>query len=110
MRTTDQQTTVLNELQLGNTDYVIELLGPIWPGIGKRPSDAATLRETATNLLYCGILTSRLGAETRIRGAQEAARDLLNESVRLFAKVRDRLKYKAIIELALTYWRSGYIN
>jgi tetratricopeptide (TPR) repeat protein len=110
MTTTDQITSAFDELRTGNTDAALELLGSTWRGIGKRPADAPTYRQTAENLLLCGMLTSKLGAERRVKGAQEAARDLLNESIRLFSKIRDARKYKAQIELALCYWRSGDIN
>jgi tetratricopeptide (TPR) repeat protein len=110
MRASDQISSVLEELRLGNTDQAIDRLGPVWRGIGKRPPAAPTARQTAENLLFCGILSSRLGAESGLKGAQETARDLLNESVRLFARLRDTRKHKAQLELALSYWRSGEVN
>lgn len=110
MTTTDQITSTFDELRLGNTAAALDLLGSTWRGIGKRPPDAPTHRKTAENLLLCGMLTSKLGAERRTKGAQEAAKDLLNESFRLFSKIRDPRKHKAQIELALCYWRSGDIN
>jgi tetratricopeptide (TPR) repeat protein len=110
MTTTDQITSVFDELRLGNTEAALDLLGSTWRGIGKRPHEASTHRKTAENLLLCGMLTSKLGAERRTKGAQEAAKDLLNEAFRLFSKIRDPRKYKAQIELALCYWRSGEIN
>src|SRR5437762_7791688 len=100
MVTTDQITSAFNELRVGETGAALEVLASTWRGIGKRPTDAPTQRQTAENLLLCGILTSRLGAERKTKGAQEQARDLLNESIRLFTRIRDSRKYKAQIELA----------
>src|SRR5258708_4896276 len=110
MPVTDQITSAFDELRLGETSAAIESLGSTWRGIGKRPPTAPTQRESAQNLLLCGMLSSKLGAERKTKGAQEAAKDLLNESFRLFTKLRDPLKAKAQIELALCYWRSGEIN
>ncbi|MDX6576504.1 MAG: hypothetical protein QOE96_2457 [Blastocatellia bacterium] len=110
MPVTDQITSAFDELRLGETSAAIESLGSTWRGIGKRPPTAPTQRESAQNLLLCGMLSSKLGAERKTKGAQEAAKDLLNESLRLFTKLRDPLRAKAQIELALCYWRSGEIN
>lgn len=110
MTTTDQITSAFDELRLGETGAALELLGTTWKGVGVRPTDAPTQRQTAENLLLCGMLTSRLGAERKAKGAQEKAKDLLNEAYRLFIRVRDQRKHKAQIELALCYWRSGEIN
>jgi tetratricopeptide (TPR) repeat protein len=107
---TDQITSAFDELRLGETSTALELLGSTWLGIGKRPKDAATHRETAENLLLCGMVTSKLGAERKVPGAQDAAKDLLHEANRLFARIRDPRKHKAQIELALSYWRAGEIN
>ena len=110
MAVTDQISSALNDLRLGATNEAIDALGSTWRGIGKRPPAALTQRGSAENLLLCGMLSSKLGAERKTKGAQEAAKDLLNESFRLFAKLRDPRKAKAQIELALCYWRSGEIN
>ena len=110
MITADQITSVFDELRLGETRSALEALGTAWPGLGKRPKDASTHRETAETLLLCGMLTSKLGAERKIEGAQDSAKDLLNEAIRSFARLRDPRRHKAQIELALCYWRSGEIN
>ena len=110
MAVTDQIGSALNNLRLGATNEAIDALGSTWRGIGKRPPAAPTQRGCAENLLLCGMLSSKLGAERKTKGAQEAAKDLLNEAYRLFAKLRDPRKAKALIELALCYWRSGEIN
>ncbi len=78
MTTTDQITSAFDELRLGETGAALELLGTTWKGVGVRPPDAPTQRQTAENLLLCGMLTSRLGAERKAKGAQEKAKDLLN--------------------------------
>jgi tetratricopeptide (TPR) repeat protein len=110
MVTTDQITSVFDDLRIGETGAALALLGSTWKGIGRRPPDAPSRKQTAENLLLCGILTSRLGAERKTKGAQEHARDLLNEAFRIFSRIRDQRKHKAQIELALSYWRSGEIN
>ena len=107
---TERIQSAFHYLQIGDSEKAIECLDFCWRGVGVRPQAATNSIEQAERLLLAGMLTSKLGAEKRQAGAQEAAKDMLNEARRLFAKASDPRKDKAHIELALCYWRCGEIN
>jgi tetratricopeptide (TPR) repeat protein len=104
---TNRIQSAFDYLQAGDTEKAIEYLDFCWRGIGVRPPGADNPIEQAERLLLVGILTSKLGAQKNQSGAQEAAKDMLNEAQRLFAQASDPRKDKAQIELALCYWRCG---
>ena len=84
-------------------------LRKFWTKIGVRPVvDHLPSPTKAEALLRVGSLSGWLGSEKQIPGAQEFARDLLSESVRLFESLGERDKHaEAMTDLALCYWRSG---
>lgn len=91
-------------------DAAREAMFPIWNGtIGSRPntkgfSDAVT----AEVLLTTGILTGWIGSRSEIKKADDYARDLITESIRLFEALGDSRKVAvARTELAWCYWRAG---
>jgi tetratricopeptide (TPR) repeat protein len=91
-------------------DAAREAMFPIWNGVvGSRPntkgySDAMV----AEVLLTTGILTGWLGSRSEIKKADDYARDLISESMRLFEELKDSRKVaEARTELAWCYWRSG---
>ena len=91
-------------------DAAREAMFPIWNGvIGSRPntkgySDAMV----GEVLLTTGILTGWLGSRSEIKDADDYARDLISESMRLFEELKDSRKVaEARTELAWCYWRSG---
>lgn len=92
---------------MGDTAAAVDSLGDIWTGISSKPRLEGSRREQAETLLASGMLTSKLGVEQKISGAQESAKDLLNEALRLFARLKDPRQHKAQIELSLCYWRAG---
>src|SRR5215216_6773840 len=84
-------------------------LRKFWTKIGERPVvDHLPSATRAEALLRVGSLSGWLGSEKQIPGAQEFARDLLSESVRLFESLgQPDKRAEAMTDLALCYWRSG---
>jgi CheY-like chemotaxis protein len=93
----------------GKYDGVREALGEFWQGVGKRPAlDGLESRTAAEVLLRVGALTGWLGSSKQIEGAQEKAKSLIYESMRLFEALPDEEKVaEAQTELAVCYWREG---
>src|ERR687886_816904 len=86
--------------EVGNYEGGREALGGLWRGVGGRPK--------ALVLLRAGTSTGWLGAARQIPGAQEAAKDLIGESLREFEALGlTPLALEARAELALCYWREG---
>jgi tetratricopeptide (TPR) repeat protein len=96
-------------IQAGQYEAASEVLGGLWRGIGKRPRvEGLGARAAAEVLLKVGALSGWLGASRQLAGSQEAAKDLLSESVALFEKHGEADKAAAArSELALCYWREG---
>jgi tetratricopeptide (TPR) repeat protein len=107
MTKNDQFSTVLEELQLGDTTTAIRFLGSAWRGIGKRPRSTGSASQLAERLLLSGILTSQLATAESLRKTNDSAQRLLNDSHELFARLHDRRQYIAVIESALSYSRAG---
>jgi len=87
-------------------------LSRYWRHIGERPNLEGLEQTTAAEvLLRTGVLTSALGSTNQIANAQEAAKDLISESLTLFEDQRYKKKIaEAQTELALCYWRTGEHN
>src|SRR5205085_2612139 len=84
-------------------------LGELWLGVGVRPELAGLREYTQAEALLCvGTLTGWLGSVRQVTGAQEAAKDLISESMARFEALAERAKAaEAQIELAWCYWRAG---
>lgn len=84
-------------------------LSGVWSEIGERPKVEklpAELRAEA--LLRVGVLAGWLGTARQISGAQEFAKDLVTEAVRLFEDLGNSDKVaEAQTDLAICYWRLG---
>jgi tetratricopeptide (TPR) repeat protein len=94
---------------IGNYEAAREAMGELWPGVGSRPVldelDDATAAEV---VLRVGVLTGWLGSTRQIEGAQEAAKNLISESIARFEGVQDTDKVaEAQMELGHCYWREG---
>ena len=91
-------------------DAAREAMFPLWSGvIGSRP-DTKGLHETVVPevLLTTGILTGWLGSRSEIKEADDYARDLITESIRLYEALGDSKKVaEARAEIGYCYWRSG---
>lgn len=84
-------------------------MGELWPQMEERPVlhelDESTAGEV---LLRVGVLTGWLGSVKQIDWANEAAKNLISESVTIFEKLGDRKKIaEAQMELGPCYWREG---
>jgi two-component system chemotaxis response regulator CheY len=93
----------------GQYEAARDALGDMWQGVGRPPSVEGLRRPTAAEvLLQCGVLTGWLGGARSIRGAQEAAKDLLSQAQRAFESLRLPSKVaEAQYELGICYWRTG---
>lgn len=93
-------------IQEGQYEAAREALGELWRGVGERP-DVSGLGEGAAAevLLQAGALSGWLG---KVRGTQEAAKDLISESAALFERLGESDGAAAArSDLALCYWREG---
>jgi len=86
-----------------------DAMGDLWQRVGERPVleglDQATSAEV---LLRAGSLTGWIGSSRQIEGAQEAARNLITESITIFEELnRPTKRSEAQIDLAYCYWREG---
>jgi CheY-like chemotaxis protein/tetratricopeptide (TPR) repeat protein len=69
----------------GQYEAAKDELGDLWSGIGERPSlRGLSDLMSAEVLLRCGALSGFLGSSTQTEDAQEEAKDLIFESLRLF--------------------------
>lgn len=89
----------------GEYEEAREVLSGYWPHIDQRPKVKGLDRSAAGEvLLRAGVLTGWLGTVT---DAQERAKNLISESLRIFESHRYKKKIaEAQIELALCYWRT----
>jgi tetratricopeptide (TPR) repeat protein len=96
----------------GEFEKARKVLGDYWQPIGERPKLEGLEPNTAGELLLrVGVLTGAIGSKFQIAESQEAAKDLITESLRVFQSSHYRKKIaEAQTELALCYWRSGELN
>jgi tetratricopeptide (TPR) repeat protein len=101
--------TALELKDKGEYDAAREAMFPLWKGIGSRPNTKGLDKDAVPRVLLCaGILTGWLGGPSGIKEADDYARDLITESIRLFEAVGDSRKVaEARAELAQSYWRAG---
>jgi tetratricopeptide (TPR) repeat protein len=95
-----------------NPQGALEIMHPLWRGVGTRPDIQALQAETAANVVLCaGILTGWIGARNQIKDAQESARNLITESITYYESNNlTRNAAEAWSEIAYCYWREGRIN
>jgi hypothetical protein len=93
----------------GQYEAAREALGELWWGIGERPNvEGLDERTAAEVLLQAGALSGWIGASQQTKDAQEAAKDLLSESVSHFESLGESARVAiARSDLALCYWREG---
>ncbi len=96
-------------IHTGQYETAREALGELWLGVGKRPEIEKLKPPTAAEvLLQCGTLSGWIGGAQHISGAQEKAKDLLFEALRMFkAQNRDAKVSEAKYELSKCYFRLG---
>jgi len=90
----------------GQYEAAREALGEHWRGVGQRPNvEGLGERAAAEVLLQAGVLSGWLG---KVKGAQDAAKDLISESAALFKKLGESNRAAAArADIALCYWREG---
>jgi tetratricopeptide (TPR) repeat protein len=90
----------------------LEIMRPLWRGVGTRPDTQGLQPETAADVFFCtGTLTGWIGSRQQIKNAQETARNLITESITYYeAHNLRREAAEARSELAYCYWREGQVN
>jgi tetratricopeptide (TPR) repeat protein len=95
-------------------DYagVQEVMRPLWKRVGERPNIEGLHPSVSAEVLLCvGILTGWIGSKNQIEEAQEAAKNLITESIVSYESVGDIKKIAvARAELAYCYWREGALE
>lgn len=96
----------------GDFEGAREALVEFWPDVASRPQtrglDAAAAAELT---LRAGVLTGWLGSVNQTNQSQEAAKDLITESLLQFESLGDDAKAaEAQAELAFCYWREGALD
>ena len=95
-------------------DYTgaLEMMRPLWNGVGAYPNIADLHSKVAAEVLLCtGILTGWLGSKDEIKASNEWARDLLTESITYYEAFHDVLRIAAVhVELGYCYWRAGALE
>lgn len=96
----------------GNADGALEVMRPLWEGLGRRPDTTGLHPSVVAEILFCvGVLTGWIGSRNEIKEADGWARDLLTESIRLYEAQGDLRKVaEARSELSLCYWRAGALD
>jgi tetratricopeptide (TPR) repeat protein len=86
----------------GNYEIALGALAEMWRGVGQCPRlDDLDQEASAEVLLRTGVLSGLLGAARQIPGANEAAKDLIKQSVKSFQSAKNHAKAaKAQMELA----------
>lgn len=101
--------TALELKERGEYDRPLEVMFPLWKGIGHRPNTKGLSDAVAAEVfLTTGILTRWIGNRNEIKEADGYARDLITESITLYEAIGDSRKVAgARSELGFCYWRVG---
>lgn len=93
----------------GQYEAAREALGELWRGVGLRPSlERLGELAAAEALLRAGTLSGWLGSARQIEGAQDAAKDLIGESISRFQAMGEVVRAAAARgELGYCYYRAG---
>src|SRR5205807_1528367 len=96
-------------IHAGQYETARDALGELCQGVGRRPVVEGLKPITAAEvLLQCGALSGWLGRVQHVSDAQEQAKDLISEALRLFESQRQSSKVaEAQYELGMCYFRLG---
>ena len=96
-------------IHIGQYENAREALGELWQGVGHRPEVNKLKAQTAAEvLMQCGTLSGWIGGVQHVSGAQEKAKDLIFEALRMFKSERQNSKVsEAQYELGMCYFRLG---
>ena len=82
----------------------IEALGPLWRGLGQRPALGLLGGLAAAEvLLRAGAISGWLASARQVEGVQDAAKDLLSESIARFLELGQHTK-AAEAQLCWAFW------
>lgn len=95
--------------EAGDFEGARNAMGELWQRVGEHPKvDDLNERTAAEVLLRAGALSAWIGSNNQIEEAQEIAKNLISESVRIFEALHETDKAaEAYIDLAVCYWRVG---
>ncbi|HEV2880484.1 MAG TPA: tetratricopeptide repeat protein [Pyrinomonadaceae bacterium] len=93
----------------GQYESACDALGELWQGVGQRPAIEGLSELTAAEvLLRVGSLSGYLGSVRQIEGAQDAAKNLISESITRFEALGESARVAAAqSELGFCYRRVG---
>jgi CheY-like chemotaxis protein/tetratricopeptide (TPR) repeat protein len=93
----------------GQYDAARDALGELWRGVGQRSSlEGLTGRTAAEVLLRAGALSGWLASAAQDKEGQQAAKDLISESITRFKALGESTKASAAqSDLGFIYWREG---
>src|SRR5438067_780378 len=93
----------------GQYEAARDALAELWRGVGQRPPLEGLSEVTAAEvLLRVGTLSGWLGSARQVEGAQDAAKDLISESIARFQALGETAKAAAAqSELGFCYRRAG---
>jgi CheY-like chemotaxis protein/Tfp pilus assembly protein PilF len=93
----------------GQYESARDALGELWQGVGQRPPLEGLSELTAAEvLLRVGTLCGRFGSARQLEGAQDAAKDLISESITRFQALGEVTRVAvAQSELGFCYARAG---
>lgn len=93
----------------GQYEAARDALAELWRGIGQRPTLEGLSDLTAAEvLLRAGTLSGWLGSARQIEGSQDAAKDLISESISRFEALGEKTSVAAArSELGFCYYREG---
>ena len=96
----------------GDFELAQQSLSEYWLHPGERPQLAGLAPSVAAELLLrTGVITGALSGKSQIAVAQEAAKNLISESLSVFQSLNYQSKIEAAqVELALCYWRTGEVK
>ncbi|HKB64840.1 MAG TPA: tetratricopeptide repeat protein [Pyrinomonadaceae bacterium] len=96
----------------GDADGALDVMQPLWKGLGQRPATAGLHPTVVPDVLLCvGILTGWIGSRNEIKEADGWAKDLITESITIYESAGDLRKVaEARSALAYCYWRAGALD
>ena len=98
--------------EAGEFERAAATLSAFWNGLLNRPETRGLKEEEKAELLLrTGTLTGWLGSAKQVFGAQEAAKDLISESVAIFERLHKAEKVaEGQVDIAICYWREGGLD
>src|SRR5690242_3763194 len=98
--------------EMGQYEAAREAMDDLWSGFNDPPDLEGLEQQTVAEvLLRVGTITGWIGSIRQIEGAQQAAKDLMSESIVIFHSLGDYKKVaEAQTEIAVCYKREGALD